>query len=86
MAAEAPEPGTETKLPAEPLTSMFSDALRYQLKLGFTSLGSPAGQIAIMHVPLVEMRRWISEQRFCMCPTTAWCYPARRRRSSPAFG
>ena len=42
----------------------FSDAFRFWLKLGFISVGGPAGQIAIMHQELVERRRWISEQRF----------------------
>lgn len=42
----------------------FGEALRFWLKLGFTSFGGPAGQIAIMHAELVERRRWISEQRF----------------------
>jgi chromate transporter len=47
---------------AEPIP--FSQALRFWLKLGFISFGGPAGQIAIMHVELVERRRWISEARF----------------------
>jgi chromate transporter len=42
----------------------FSTALRFWLKLGFISFGGPAGQIAIMHLELVERRRWISESRF----------------------
>lgn len=42
----------------------FRVALRFWLKLGFTSFGGPAGQIAIMHQELVENRRWISERRF----------------------
>ncbi|MBQ5949608.1 chromate efflux transporter [Massilia sp. ST3] len=42
----------------------FRTALLYWLKLGFTSFGGPAGQIALMHSELVERRRWISEQRF----------------------
>lgn len=39
-------------------------AFRFWLKLGMTSFGGPAGQIAIMHDELVEKRRWISERRF----------------------
>src|SRR5262245_3378791 len=42
----------------------FKEALRFWLKLGFISFGGPSGQIAIMHVELVEKRRWISEARF----------------------
>ncbi|MCL4748247.1 MAG: chromate transporter, partial [Burkholderiaceae bacterium] len=38
--------------------------MRFWLKLGFISFGGPAGQIAIMHLELVERRRWISEKRF----------------------
>jgi chromate transporter len=40
------------------------DAFLFWLKLGFTSFGGPAGQIALMHEELVERRRWISENRF----------------------
>ena len=41
-----------------------SEAFRFWLKLGFISFGGPAGQIAIMHRELVEVRHWISEKRF----------------------
>ncbi len=40
------------------------EAFRFWLKLGFISFGGPAGQIAIMHRELVEVRHWISEKRF----------------------
>jgi chromate transporter len=42
----------------------LAEAFWYWLKLGFISFGGPAGQIALMHVDLVENRRWISEKRF----------------------
>jgi chromate transporter len=42
----------------------FGDALRFWWKLGWISFGGPAGQIAIMHRELVEIKRWISEKRF----------------------
>ncbi|MFY7816860.1 MAG: chromate efflux transporter [Akkermansiaceae bacterium] len=49
------------KAPAMPL---FSDAVRYWLRLGCISFGGPAGQIAVMHKELVEKRRWISDEHF----------------------
>ncbi|HUW28046.1 MAG TPA: chromate efflux transporter [Sulfuriferula sp.] len=42
----------------------FVESLKYWLRLGFISFGGPAGQIAMMHLELVERRRWISERRF----------------------
>lgn len=50
-----PEPGRSVS---------FAEAFRFWAKLGFTSFGGPAGQIAIMHRELVERRRWLSEERF----------------------
>ncbi len=47
-----------------PNSISLREAISYWLKLGFISLGGPAGQIAIMHQELVEKRRWISEERF----------------------
>lgn len=42
----------------------FEEALRVWLRVGFQSLGGPAGQIAVMHRILVEEKRWVSEHRF----------------------
>ena len=42
----------------------LSAASRVWAKIGFTSFGGPAGQIALMHHELVEKRHWISEERF----------------------
>ncbi len=42
----------------------FIEALTVWTKIGFTSFGGPAGQIALMHRLLVEEKRWISEERF----------------------
>jgi chromate transporter len=53
-------PHTDSAPPPVP----FWEAFRFWLRLGFISFGGPAGQIAIMHIELVERRRWISERRF----------------------
>lgn len=42
----------------------LKEAFLYWLKLGFTSFGGPAGQIALMHQDLVHDKKWISEDRF----------------------
>ncbi len=43
---------------------MFKDALKFWAKLGFISFGGPAGQIAVMHQEVVELKNWISENQF----------------------
>jgi chromate transporter len=42
----------------------LAQAFLYWLKLGCTSFGGPAGQIALMHQSLVHYKKWISEDRF----------------------
>ena len=42
----------------------FQEALAVWAKIGVTSFGGPAGQIALMHRVLVEERRFIAEDRF----------------------
>jgi chromate transporter len=42
----------------------FREALAVWAKIGVTSFGGPAGQIATMHRVLVDEKRWIGEQRF----------------------
>ena len=66
MTAESHTTGNSARTPpaSVPAPVPFRVALRFWLKLGFTSFGGPAGQIAIMHQELVEKRRWISERRF----------------------
>jgi chromate transporter len=50
--------------PTEPESVSFSEAAKVWAKIGLTSFGGPAGQIAMMHEELVRKRRWISEERF----------------------
>jgi chromate transporter len=58
--AAAPSPPTRAATPRPTEVQAF----RFWLRLGMSSFGGPAGQIAIMHDELVERRRWISERRF----------------------
>ncbi|HLF59137.1 MAG TPA: chromate efflux transporter [Alphaproteobacteria bacterium] len=55
-------------MPQEPVPSghgvSFAEALKVWAKIGITSFGGPAGQIALMHRVLVDEKRWIGEVRF----------------------
>lgn len=42
----------------------FAEALRVWAKIGVTSFGGPAGQIALMHRLLVDEKKWIDERRY----------------------
>jgi chromate transporter len=55
---------TEPILPTLADAPTRGQAFAFWLRLGLTSFGGPAGQIALMHEELVERRRWISEGRF----------------------
>ena len=58
---------TSPALSAPPEPVSFAEAFRFWLKLGFISFADPAGQIAILHVELVELverRRRIGEESF----------------------
>ncbi|HRE19678.1 MAG TPA: chromate efflux transporter [Rhabdaerophilum sp.] len=58
---EASSKMTDDAPPARP---SFGEALPVWLKIGLTSFGGPAGQIALMHRILVEEKRWIAEPHF----------------------
>ena len=45
----------------------FRETLSVWAKIGILSFGGPAGQIALMHLILVDERRWISEARSHLC-------------------
>jgi chromate transporter len=47
-----------------PTEISFGEAFRLWLKIGLTSFGGPAGQIAMMHRILVDEKKWVSESRF----------------------
>ena len=52
---------SETQPSAQP---SLAAATRYWLRLGLTSFGGPAGQIAMMQTDLVDRRGWIDQRRF----------------------
>ncbi|MGB8275994.1 MAG: chromate efflux transporter [Alphaproteobacteria bacterium] len=45
-------------------TVPYLEALRVWVRVGFTSFGGPAGQIALMHRIVVDEKRWVDEARF----------------------
>ena len=58
-------PDSGERVPSGPRPAVgFREAFHYWLRLGFTSFGGPAGQIALMQRDLVDRRRWISQERF----------------------
>ena len=61
---ETGEPIGSSERDRAPAHVALRSALPFWLKLGCTSFGGPAAQIALMHEELVERRRWISERRF----------------------
>ena len=44
----------------------FSDALSVWTRIGLTSFGGPAGQIALMHKILVEEKKWLDERTYLL--------------------
>lgn len=44
--------------------TLFRDTMRVFARIGCLSFGGPAGQIALMHRELVELRPWLSEQEY----------------------
>lgn len=49
---------------ASPATPSFREALAVWARIGLTSFGGPAGQIALLHREIVETRPWLSERNF----------------------
>jgi chromate transporter len=52
--------------PAMSGSPSFAEALRVWAKIGFTSFGGPAGQIALMHKILVEDKKWLDERTYLL--------------------
>src|SRR5689334_15744694 len=63
MAHHAPAPATAASRGEIQQVSM-SEIFWYFLKLGWLAFGGPIGQIGLMHLEVVERRKWISEDEF----------------------
>lgn len=48
------------------LQPSFAEALGVWLRIGLTSFGGPAGQIAMMHRVLVDEKKWLDEQTYLL--------------------
>lgn len=56
-------PSDATDSPADARVPL-RDVFWYFLKLGWLAFGGPVGQIGLMHLEVVERRRWIGEEEF----------------------
>ena len=52
------------EIPAVAAAPAFSEAVKTWLRIGLTSFGGPAGQIALMHRLLVEEKKWIDDKTY----------------------
>jgi chromate transporter len=50
--------------PVQHPVASFAEAFRLWVRIGLTSFGGPAGQIALMHKLLVDEKKWVGESRF----------------------
>jgi chromate transporter len=61
----AAAPGAlEVSLPGSGRDVPLAEIIRYFLRLGWLAFGGPVGQIGLMHLEVVERRRWIDEEEF----------------------
>ncbi|HVE20909.1 MAG TPA: chromate efflux transporter [Acidocella sp.] len=51
-------------VPSVPPLPTLGEATRVWIKIGCLSFGGPAGQIALLHREVVDVRRWVSDRRF----------------------
>lgn len=55
----------ETRAPvASETTISMGEVFHYFLKLGWLAFGGPVGQIGLMHLQVVERKKWLSEEEF----------------------
>ncbi|HEY6004793.1 MAG TPA: chromate efflux transporter, partial [Anaeromyxobacter sp.] len=58
------EAGTSRAQAPEERPASLSEVFWYFLKLGWLAFGGPIGQIGLMHLEMVERRKWIGEDEF----------------------
>ena len=63
MAEAIPRPVSATR-PADVQKASMAEIFSYFLRLGWLAFGGPVGQIGLMHLEVVERRRWIDEEEF----------------------
>ena len=63
----------------------FGEAAYYWVKLGFTSFGGPAGQIAMMQSECVDKRRWIGQGEFLRGLNYAMLLPGPEAQQLAAY-
>src|SRR4051812_45217260 len=59
----AHEPATKSDVRADAAASL-REIFWYFLKLGWLAFGGPVGQIGLMHLDVVERRKWLTEEEF----------------------
>ena len=63
----------------------FSEAASYWVKLGFTSFGGPAGQIAMMQSECVDKRGWLGQGEFLRGLNYAMLLPGPEAQQLAAY-
>ena len=63
----------------------FGEAAYYWVKLGFTSFGGPAGQIAMMQSECVDKRGWIGQGEFLRGLNYAMLLPGPEAQQLAAY-
>jgi chromate transporter len=70
---------------SQPTSPSFREAAAYWLKLGLTSFGGPAGQIAMMQSECVDKRGWISQGAFLRGLNYAMVLPGPEAQQLAAY-
>ena len=61
---EQPDAHSGDRVVDRPAPVPIAEIFWYFLKLGWLAFGGPVGQIGLMHLEVVERRRWLTEEEF----------------------